>query len=215
MPCFCSSRLYYTASQTGFKWGQNVYWHEEGKWSSSLFPCLRWLINNGLEVDRREVIFRLSKQSNFSPRNLLCGSCLSHWDLVLCITRKKILKRLFLSCLFNLFNLGPKEPRDNNEGSLHPLFRWTSSRKSCHFFWCDSRPYTNVNHLCLLFRRKKMNHQPLYLGFSNQTYSLGLPLDVSRLLVESAHILKLSIKYTYIYYYHLSICILPNTILFV
>lgn len=146
------------ASQRSFKWVQNECWHEEGKWSSSLFPCLSWLINNGLEVDRREVVFRASKQSNFSPRNLPCGSCLSYRELVFCIIRKKIVKRLFLSLLLNLFNLGPKVPRHKIKGSLHPLFRWTRPRKSCHLFrkvfLCDSRLYTNVNHLCLLLWRK-------------------------------------------------------------
>lgn len=160
------------ASQTGFKWVQNVCWHEEGKWSSSLFPCLRWLINNGLEVDRRAVIFRLSKQSNFSPRNLLCGSCLSNRELVLRITRKKIVKQLFLSHLFSLFNLGPKVTRDKNKGSLHPLFRWTSPRKSCHFF--DVIPDHIQMSITYVFSsgEKKMNYQPLYLCFSNHCPNL-------------------------------------------
>lgn len=109
------------ASQTGFKWVQNVCWHEEGKSSSSLFPCLRWLINNGLEVDRREVIFRLSKQSNFSPRNLLCGSCLSYRELVHCITSKEIVKQLLL-CLLSTYLIWDLRYQETTIKAVYILF---------------------------------------------------------------------------------------------
>lgn len=205
---FVDSRLYHTSIQTDFKWVQNVCENGEGKGSSSLFPCLRQLINNGLEVDRREVIFRLSKQRNFSPRNLLCGSCLAVGNLYFVYAERKLWNSssylFFLTYL--IWDLRYQDitiKAFTSSFSGWPVPGNPVTFLGQFFYMIPDCIQMSITYVFCSGENKWTTSPYLFFFFSNHCSDTfpGFGLGLSRLLVEYAHSFKLSFEYLCVYIY--------------